>query len=112
MDGVWVEKQRFDILLMGRKEFRKAYEIDVNHAKFGYSQLVPGQRYLTREVRQSASGAVVRHKDRCMYLTREVRKSEAVLLCDTRIDVCISRERCKKVQQCCGATGASTSADA
>lgn len=50
MDGVWVEKQRFDILLMGRKEFRKAYEIDVNHAKFGFSQLVPGQRYLTREV--------------------------------------------------------------
>ena len=50
MDGVWVEKQRFDILLMGRKEFRKAYEIDVNHAKFGYSHLVTGQRYLTREV--------------------------------------------------------------
>lgn len=51
MDGVWVEKQRFDILLMSRKDFRKAYEIDVNHAKFGYSQHVTGQRYLTREVR-------------------------------------------------------------
>ncbi|CAM9817557.1 unnamed protein product, partial [Ectocarpus sp. 4 AP-2014] len=50
MDGVWVEKQRFDILLMSRKDFRKAYEIDVNHAKFGFSQHVTGQRYLTREV--------------------------------------------------------------
>eukprot|EP00904_Undaria_pinnatifida_P012757 jgi/Undpi1/8611/HiC_scaffold_25.g11076.m1 len=50
MDGVWVEKQRFDILLMGRKEFRKAYEIDVNNAKFGYSNMATGQRYLTREV--------------------------------------------------------------
>lgn len=50
MDGVWVEKQRFDILLMSRKDFRKAYEIDVNHAKFGFSQHITGQRYLTREV--------------------------------------------------------------
>lgn len=50
MDGVWVEKQRFDILLMSRKDFRKAYEIDVNHAKFGFSQHISGQRYLTREV--------------------------------------------------------------
>lgn len=50
MDGVWVEKQRFDILLMSRKDFRKAYEVDVNHAKFGFSQHITGQRYLTREV--------------------------------------------------------------
>lgn len=50
MDGVWVEKQRFDILLMSKKDFRKAYEIDVNHAKFGFSQHIAGQRYLAREV--------------------------------------------------------------
>lgn len=50
MDGVWVEKQNFDILLMGRKQFKQAYEIDVNSPKFGYSS-VPGQRYLTRDVR-------------------------------------------------------------
>lgn len=49
MDGVWVEKQRFDILLMSAKDFRKAYHIDVNHSKFGYSYLIPSQRYLTRE---------------------------------------------------------------
>lgn len=54
MDGVWVEKQRFDILLMSRKDFRKAYEIDVNHAKFGFSQHITGQRYLTREVSMRA----------------------------------------------------------
>lgn len=50
MDGVWVEKQRFDILSMGRKEFRNAYEIDVNSPKFGFSNVIQGQRYLTREV--------------------------------------------------------------
>ena len=58
MDGVWVEKQRFDILLMGRKQFKLAYEIDVNSPKFGYSN-IPGQRYLSRKVRAACGREIL-----------------------------------------------------
>ncbi|CAM9976478.1 unnamed protein product, partial [Choristocarpus tenellus] len=50
MDGVWVEKQRFDLLLMNRSKFRQAYILDVNSESFGMNPTIPGQMFLTREV--------------------------------------------------------------
>ncbi|CAN0340024.1 unnamed protein product, partial [Discosporangium mesarthrocarpum] len=54
MDGVWVEKQRFDLLLMGRKAFRKAFTLDVNSEGFGQNPDIRGQTFLDKEVVEAA----------------------------------------------------------
>ncbi|CAM9431387.1 unnamed protein product [Chrysoparadoxa australica] len=50
MDGIWVEKQKFDILTMSRATFDNTYVIDNTVDTYGTNPKIPGEYYLSKKV--------------------------------------------------------------